>query len=398
MFEKIVLRRSEGGQALTAGELAQALLFYQNVHIILDHDSLSKLIPAIGMPRLLSLLSRPNVSAIYCEQGLGTKTDNRGGLQSHSFIAYTWSGDQTSGKLHSRKKRLAYSLVRKGYKKKQAKKFAERFMFRAPLRSLTEDYFVKGGILKAAWQDLFDQDYIHEAVRRSLIRFLGEEIVPSAFIFRIHPNHPYFSIETNLDFQKINEKAKQLNPSINKVTPAKLINNVLMARSETILAANYGGEFHTSSLTSEIIRLRYAELLRRIGIEKEELDEFKDVVIPDVPSVQEVIDSGERTFDEFLSVLDKSQKFRDWMQGVNPDEKLLTAYFRDVTSEGWIGGLPSKALRYVLGTLVGVFKPGAGLALSAADSFLLDRIVGGWRPSHFVERRLRPFLDVDDEK
>ncbi len=78
MFEKIVLRRSDKGLALSAGELAEALLFYQNVHIILDYGSLSGLISQIGMPAIVSLVSRPNVSAIYCEGLPGCQDHSHG--------------------------------------------------------------------------------------------------------------------------------------------------------------------------------------------------------------------------------------------------------------------------------------------------------------------------------
>jgi len=93
MFEKIVLRRSEAGPVLSIGELAEALLFYQNVHIILDHSSFIEFVSSIGMPRLLSLLSKPNVSDVYCEETLGTRTETRGRVQFHSFVAIMFAGD-----------------------------------------------------------------------------------------------------------------------------------------------------------------------------------------------------------------------------------------------------------------------------------------------------------------
>jgi hypothetical protein len=123
---------------------------------------------------------------------------------------------------------------------------------------------------------------------------------------------------------------------------------------------------------------------------------LQEIVLPDSPTIREVIDSGERSFDEFLSLLDKSHRFRDWIQGVNPDEKLVHAYFRDVTAEGWISKLPSKMLRYVLGSIVGAVSPGVGLGLSAVDSLFLEKILGGWRPSHFIEDELKPFLSEDE--
>lgn len=43
MFEKIVLRRSEDGLSPTVGDLAEALLFYRHVHLMLDRGSLGSL-------------------------------------------------------------------------------------------------------------------------------------------------------------------------------------------------------------------------------------------------------------------------------------------------------------------------------------------------------------------
>jgi hypothetical protein len=50
-----------------------------------------------------------------------------------------------------------------------------------------------------------------------------------------------------------------------------------------------------------------------------------------------------------------------------------------------------------LSALAGLaMTPGAGVAtgigLSAADYFLLDRLLKGWKPNQFVEGSLRPFL------
>lgn len=73
-------------------------------------------------------------------------------------------------------------------------------------------------------------------------------------------------------------------------------------------------------------------------------------------------------------------------------EKLVHAYMRDVTAEGRITKLPSKTLRYVLGSIVGAVSPVVGLGLSAVDSLLIEKLLGGWRPSHFIDTRLKPFL------
>ena len=85
MFEKIVLRRSEDGLPPTVGDLAEALLFYRHVHLMLDRDSLRSLASSIGMDRLIDLLRSKTVSAVYCRDMLCTYTQKDGALEHHHF-------------------------------------------------------------------------------------------------------------------------------------------------------------------------------------------------------------------------------------------------------------------------------------------------------------------------
>lgn len=397
MFEKIILRRSDKGPALTAGELAEALLFYQNVHLVLDFGSLSGLITQIGMPNLVSLVSRQNVSAVYCQNQLATRTETVNNVSTHEFIAFSLTGDREYGRLTSRRKILEFILIKKhGYDKKRAKRLVERFRLKVPFRDLTNNHFIAGGIIEAAKQDLSEDIFIHDAVKLSLNSAIGAKGVPSNFVFKVHQNESKFQIETDLNFEEINATLKKKGIKGSNVTPAHLISNVLNARADTILSSYYGGEFYTSNLTSDIIRLKYSELLRRVGIEKNELKEFSEIVISTGPSLREVINSKERSFDEFLEVLDKSKRFREWAKGVNPDEKLVKEYLNEVSSEGWVDKLPSKVLRYAIGATIGVIEPLMGHAVSVADAFLLDKILGGWRPSHFIDGTLKPFIDKNE--
>lgn len=347
------------------------------------------------MQKLLSLLSRRNVSAVYCEDSLATHTQKFGVIEAHSFITFMLSGDQTAGQLHKRKERLEFILTRLGYDKRQARSLIEQFRRKVPIRKLNNDYFIKGGILNAAWQDLNDSTYIQEATKLALINQVGTNYPLSNYRFEVDTHYPNFFIKTNIDFIELNKKLKQLNYLIDDITPAQLINNILVAKADTLLAANYGGEFFTSAISSEIIQLRHIELLKRINLDKNELNIFKEISIPDCTSIKEVINSGERSFDEFLSLLDKSSKFREWIHGVNPDEKIAMAYLNEVTAQSWPNKGPTKTLRYILSTAIGAIEPFSGAAYSAADTFILEKFFGGWRPSHFINEKLKPFLSTD---
>jgi len=60
-----------------------------------------------------------------------------------------------------------------------------------------------------------------------------------------------------------------------------------------------------------------------------------------------------------------------------------------------VSSLPSKALRYVMCAIVTAIEPISGTLGAAADTMVTEKILGGWRPSHFVEKRLKPFLQSE---
>lgn len=156
MFEHIVLRRATGGQPISAGYIAEALLYYQKLHLFVDRGTLFHLIKQIGTSGILTLLSRPDVSAVYCEEMLGTRTDSAGVSQYHNFVAFTLSGHKDVGELKSPAERLQYELERNGLPKKDAKQFSKAFLQRVPLRRFSGNHFLEGGILAAAKLDLLE--------------------------------------------------------------------------------------------------------------------------------------------------------------------------------------------------------------------------------------------------
>jgi hypothetical protein len=124
MFDKIALRRSEIGSQLTAGDLAEALLFFQNVHIVLDQSALLALGKTVTMPTMLELLSRPNLSATYCDHCTVTMTKTIGGIQYHDFgtVSLVPQGARRRGGLAER---LEHIMIEKfGHSRREARRYA----------------------------------------------------------------------------------------------------------------------------------------------------------------------------------------------------------------------------------------------------------------------------------
>ena len=397
MFERVVLRRSLDGPAITAGEIAEALLFYQNVHIVLDYSSLVGLVKTIGMRNILSLLSLPDVKATYIEEITGTHTEQTPSGPEYSLVAFTFTGHQDVGHLKSRKKRLEYVLHRQGYKKSEAKRYVERFRRCVNYKRLEDDFYVNGGVIAAARVDLLNNEYVSEASKVVAQRLLDIQSLPADFFFHVNSMGEKFKVSTNLDFDLVSKVQQAKDKNAGDYTPAHVASELLNASIGLIFAGHYGGDFYTSDTESKIIQLRQRFLLHRFQLDRLELSQFNEVALKGAPSIAEAINHGHRSFEEFLELLSSARKFKKWLNGKSPDESLVSAYLEDVTAASWLSRIPGKIVRYVVGAGTGAVDPATGLALSAGDSFFLDRLVSGWKPNQFITGKVKPFIDPEGD-
>ncbi|HEY3046141.1 MAG TPA: hypothetical protein VGJ72_01580 [Polaromonas sp.] len=398
MFEKIILRRSEDGQLPTMGDLAEALLFYQHVHLVLDYSSLFNYVNTIGIEQLIQLLDKKTVSAVYCREMLGAQSQQIGALLHHNFVGMELAGRQDSPKRFTAQESIEDILKKTGqYSNRAARKISEKFLEKVPIRSLTGKDFLHGntnGLIDAATADLYEPTFIAEAFSRTLNCTPGFVGLSSSLAIEVQPTHAGFTIFSNLDLKPTNEARARRSPALEPLTVAHLLSEIFSARSDTILAAHYGGDFRTSRAGSSIINLQYEELMRRSGINQNEVRLFQEVIVNEGRSLKEVIDKGERSFDEFLLVLNKATLFRNWSSGVHPDKSMVAEYLKEGSRQGWIESLPGKGLRFVIGSALDLKVPGAGTLFSLAESLLIEKMMKGWRPNHFVDRRLKPFVNV----
>ena len=76
-------------------------------------------------------------------------------------------------------------LERRGYKKAQARRLIERFRRLVKIKKVSDDYFVKGGVIAAARIDLTDENYVDAAARVAAKQLLRRETLPADFCFRV---------------------------------------------------------------------------------------------------------------------------------------------------------------------------------------------------------------------
>ena len=149
------------------------------------------------------------------------------------------------------------------------------------------------------------------------------------------------------------------------------------------------------------MQLKHFEFLRRRDANAEDIGLFHELVVPEFPTIREVINSGERSVGDFLKLLSEAEKFKKWLTKANPDIGLIQSYYKEVTKKSWVETLPGKAIRFVVAAGAGFGAaaaggPAAGLGVGATNSFLLDRILKGWRPNRFIEGPYKKFVGGTD--
>ncbi len=226
MFDHVVLRRAEAGVPIFAGQIAEALLYYQHVHLVIDRGTLEALLKQIGPQRLLSLLRRPDFSAVYTEELLATHTESAGAFQIHKFVAFTITGHQSVGTFKTVQERVQHQLESQSIERKVAHSFAKAFLDRVTVRKLSGDHFVRGGIPDAAKRDLMDPEYVKLAVRTVLARVPGGVDPGTELKFDVIESALGLHVFHNIDLAAINLRRAVLLPPAEPLTVAHILTQI----------------------------------------------------------------------------------------------------------------------------------------------------------------------------
>lgn len=397
MFEKIVIRRSNKSSGIDVGIIAECLLFYRKSHILLDHGSLISLIDQLNIHGLIDLLERPEVESSYSQKHFGTQYENPGGL--FDFVVF----ERAAGpqKTLSAKQDLEISLERKLGKSKLTKQYFNMIDRHISYVNHNTGEISTSQIKNDAISDLKDARFVQEAAALALREFIPDWSPPAGWFVRVEEIGNRRALLTNLDFKLINSlPGKTIEGDINV---SHVIDLIWQGHATMYFASKYMSEIIDSDAATKIVRAKIKNLISRRDQSMKDINLFQEVAINNGKNIRETINSGNRSFQEFLTLLDKAGKFKEMIDTSKPDSSLLQAYVNEASKKNWIETLPVKVLRFVTATglseIAGLLTTGtpgvgsaAGMAIGAADAFLLDKIRVGWRPHQFVQGPLTSFV------
>jgi hypothetical protein len=202
-----------------------------------------------------------------------------------------------------------------------------------------------------------------------------------------------FSLLTDLDVDAIQAAHVAQSPDSKVFGLGDLIGVVMSMHEELQTQCKYAGDLQTDPLLTASLRVRINASVEHAMRDRQQLDLFQESVLPNGRKLREAVNAGEVDFRDVLKLHAQRERFSKWVGGQKPNADLLGAYLEELGHRGFLGRLPPKPLRFLLmnaaqiglglvaAPLIGV---AGGLALSAFDAFLYDRLAKGWTPAMYV--------------
>lgn len=181
--------------------------------------------------------------------------------------------------------------------------------------------------------------YLKKAIASLLFEFVPDYEMGPNENFDIHSHSHGFLVRTNLDFKQLDARYKERVASATTLTPATLLTAILSVRRDLSLGLKYGTDIAVSNRSSQLLQFKIDGILAKRLSNAEHISRFHDMILPEVRSVREAINSGQLQFSDFLKVLDEAHKFKNWLKGVPPEINLVTEYYKEISKNDWLSGL-----------------------------------------------------------
>jgi hypothetical protein len=396
MFD-LALFRTPSMLRLDLGSFSEALLYYRKVHLIIQDATIVPLVKSVGLPNFFRLLEAGYLSASYYDHTFAASADGPVGMRVRNYIEYQFQGERPSGKLPA-SERFESLFRRSGLSRSEARRTARDFMDKVPsVRPATD---AGDGIVEMAKADSRDNAFVNSTAKIVISDMVPGIKIPEHWDLRLHEVDGGFVAVTNIDFNEVSAAYAKATGSEERIDVGHVMVNILEARAELAFSAKHMAELYTSSRNSNIITKKLSLLLSKRNANQAKIGNFEEVLLRGA-GIRSLINNSERSFTEFVDLLDQAAKFKEWLVGLHPERGLVEEYVRELSASSWLDKIPGKTSRFLLGIGLGaaaemMFPSGIGtaaaVAYSAADTYLLDKILKGWKPNQFVNGELLAFV------
>ena len=402
MFEAVTITNDSADP----GIIADALVYYQRVNVVVAGGGLIELIKKFGRDNLIRALDGGALQLTYERNNYVVQTESAP-FRTHSFQMMNFAKTAEGRSINTVADEIESNFERDFGKSKETKDFTRKIVDRVLSRDKRDE------IVSASLRDALDQDFITNAVRAWLKEMVPEYQLPKNFRVETADTGKGIVFISGLDFNEINKfYHRRISVAHSSVTDSYLLAHIMGLRKEMIFGANADSDVWLGPGSASMLRVKTDALIKMTGKSRTNIETFHAVEF-EGRSFQEVINNGQRSFEELLTLLETpdAQKFKAWLSQQAPDGTLIKEFDRAIFQKsGWTQKLPFKVGKIVsfagLGAVIDLGVGTMGLAtlatsglsalsdvvVGSSDEFLLSKRLKGWKPNQFIEGPAKKFL------
>jgi hypothetical protein len=389
MFDSILYRGSKApGSIIDAGAVAESLIFYGKVKIAGNSAVLKGLLKSIPPFELLSLMRDGRIELHYFGDQVGVVSHENG------------QGETTHGLVGISSPEHTIETV--------ASKFFLSVAGSSPAGMIGASEFES--LVKPIDHAEFDQGSIEtvlydpERANRLATVFIESTVPAYAALrkdsFTLIQDSQGMLARTSIDFELLNRYYHmQVGPEYDTITEASIITAIQGAYETAYFAGALDSEVFLDDTQRAVLSDAISAIVETSKSSEQQIEKFSELTLGNGRAIREAVNSGEVKFAEVLSMLEKADSFRSWLRSQEPENSLIAEFYDNSIKDTWAEKIPAKTMRFAvftgLGLVADAFLTGglgtlAGMGLGATDSFLLDKLIGGWKPHQFVNYSLKP--------
>lgn len=393
MFESITFstqNKTDTDNPLDIGRLMECMLFYSQTTVVANQGILKQLVRVFGGNNLISLIEAGALNVTYTESNVGIITNTINGVQVHDAIEF-------SSPQHTYQDVIRRVCIEVTGKEGKGRRAAQKLENKIQVSK--HDHL----ILEGTRHSILNQDYIDAAIKLMIKSLVPEVTDPSDIRFYTRKDASGIQAETNINFEKLNKLYhKRVSPQHSTLTSAHLFSQLLTVEKELYFSSQNLSELASSQLSADLATQKIDYVINKSKKSSESLAHFNGFIFDDSKSIREAVNSGKVEITELVEVVLKASDFKKWIAGINPDQDLIKNYYQEVTKETVVDKLPGKSVRWGVFTGLGLaadavatggLGTATGLALGALDTFYIDKLITGWKPSQFIDEELKTLID-----
>jgi hypothetical protein len=376
---------------LELGELAERLLFYDEITMYVDEEGINFLFfqehPNLLIPFLEEYRDKVRLRCTVFNTGV--YNENR--YDAEIMRANEWLvGDKTFYEYIYESNNLE---TPDGYIKD--KDLARRFLDLLKIDHLDD----------SVWHSIFDDNMAKNELPNFIRQYVADnypntyDLLPEDMSFAITDRDSLsFKLHADFDPWPVNKAFRKQGIRLNIL---RLASSYISFITDFPVWLELESDLQTAPLGATIVRSKINRLLSKQGKSLEVINNFQDIFLAG-KNIEAVINSKERSFKDFIEIYEKGERFRAWIRDVPPDSNLMQEYYNSVTSNTWLERLPTKIARWSLFTGAGLgidalggggVGTAAGLLLGTFDTFVLDKLLHGWKPNQFIDGTVKKFVE-----